>query len=105
MSSIPPGPTRAELAQEVLLRRMRQYSEDFHCADWLSGLEYVLWDVPDDDNSPSGQVRREISQDLRILAEIAGDWWAWDPEIAGDENPVFIPMERWKQIVSDQASD
>lgn len=36
-------PTREDLAEELLLSKMEEYSEDFFCAGWFSGLELDLW--------------------------------------------------------------
>lgn len=103
MSDHPPGPTRAELAREVLLHRMRQYSEDFHCAGWLGGLEFLLWDPPVEADAPWTVERKALSDDCRILAEIAGGWWVYRDETRPDERgPVFIPMARWRQILDER---
>jgi len=68
-------PTYEELAREVLLRRMRDYSEDYHCAGWLSGLEFLLWEEQTvEDKSPSAEMRAKIRGELHALSEIAGGW-------------------------------
>jgi len=36
-------PTREDLAEELLLSKMEEYSEGFFCAGWFSGLEFDLW--------------------------------------------------------------
>ncbi len=98
----PPGPTRAELAREVLLHRMRDYSEEFHCAGWLGGLEFLLWEVSEEGGQPWIQSRREISAECHTLAEIAGGWWVYEDETRpGEHGPVFIPMERWLQVLAE----
>jgi hypothetical protein len=105
MAHDPPGPTRAELAREVLLHRMRDYSEEFHCAGWLSGLEVLLWEIPEEDDRTWVQARREISMELRTLAEIAEGWWAWNDEVPGGDNPVFVPLAEWKKWLAKRAAD
>lgn len=40
---MPSEPTRADLARELLLYKMREYSQDGFCACWLRGLENELW--------------------------------------------------------------
>lgn len=104
MPSDPTPPTYAELAREVLLHRMRDYSEDYHCAGWLSSLEFLLWEEPaEDDESLTIQARRKITAELRALAGIAGGWWVYSDETMPNERgPVFIPMERWIQVLAEQ---
>jgi hypothetical protein len=103
MPDHPAGPTRAELAREVLLHRMRQYSEDFHCAGWLGGLEFLLWDPPVEASAPWTVERKALSDECRILAEIAGGWWVYRDENRPDERgPFFIPMDRWQQILAER---
>ena len=94
-------PTRAAVARELLRYKMEEYSEDFHCASWLSDLEYLLWSVPSEEESPSGRVRRDISNELHILGEIAGGWWVYEDETRPSERgPVFVSMDRWQQILA-----
>ena len=64
-----PGPSRAELAQEVLLHRMMDYSEDNYCASWLGGLEFLLWEPDEGPDALNPEVRREAVREYRILAE------------------------------------
>ncbi len=103
--STPQPPTYAELAREVLLRRMRDYSEENHCAGWLSGLEFLLWKEPaEDDESLSASTRAELHPELRALAEVAGGWWVYEDETQpAERGPVFISMERWQEILAEQA--
>jgi hypothetical protein len=102
MPSDPPGPTRAELAREVLLHRMRTYSEEFHCAGWLGGLEFLLWNDVEEDGLDSWiQDRKQLGAECRTLAEIAGGWWVYRDETRpADRGPVFISMERWREILA-----
>lgn len=105
MTNHPPPPTYEELAREVLLHRMQDYSEDYHCAGWLSGLEFLLWEGRSDEGaSPSAQARSEMRGELHALARIAGGWWVYDDETQPDESgPVFITTERWLQILAEQS--
>jgi len=104
MPNDPTPPTYAELAREVLLHRMRDYSEDYHCAGWLSSLEFLLWEEPaDDDESRMTQDRRKITSELRTLAGIAGGWWVYsDKTIPAERGPVFVSTERWLQVLEEQ---
>jgi hypothetical protein len=101
MSDHPPSPTRADLAREVLLHRMRAYSEDFHCAGWLGGLEFLLWHPPVETDAPWTRERKALSDECRILGEIAGGWWVDEDETCpAERGPVFITMDRWRQILA-----
>ena len=106
MPTDPPPPTYAELAREVLLHRMKDYSEDYYCAGWLSDLEFLLWEKPaEDDESPSAQARSAMNAELRTLAGIAGGWWVYEDETQpAERGPVFIPMERWQEILKTRDS-
>lgn len=102
MSNLPPSPSLTELAREVLLHRMREYSEEYHCAGWLGGLEFLLWETPSsDDDSPAAKRLRNLVPELQTLAEIADGWWAWDSDQPAADNPVFIPMTRWLQVLAE----
>ena len=98
-----PPPTYEELAQEVLLHRMQDYSEDYHCAGWLSGLEFLLWEESTDEGeAPDAQARSEMRGELHALAKIAGGWWVYEDETQPDRpGPVFISMARWLQILAE----
>lgn len=100
-----PGPTRAELARELLRYKMMEYSQDGFYASWLHDLEYELWKAADWP-SPSDKQAEHIvptSRECRTLAEIAGGWWVYEDETRPDERgPVFIPMARWLQVLSDR---
>ena len=94
MPPTPPGPTRSVLAREVLLHRMQDFSEDCFCAGWLGGLEFLLWEVPaDDDEVAAAQGRRKVVEECWVLAEIAGGWWVYaDESVPADRGPVFITI-------------
>lgn len=102
MSDFAPSPTRAELARELLRYRMLEYSQEFFCATWLLDLEFELWASAEVANPGS---KREyvvsLSKELRILAGIAGGWWAYEDETRSDEDgPIFVPMDRWLRVLS-----
>jgi hypothetical protein len=101
MNTVPPSPTRADLARELLLYKMKEYSEDFACATWLVGLEFQLWHYGNIASTDSKeQYSIKLGKELRILAEVTGGWWAWNNEVpAGGENPVFMAMDRWLQVL------
>jgi hypothetical protein len=80
---------------------MKEYSEDFACATWLVGLEFELWDYGDiTSTDPRELYSIKLGKELRTLAEVTGGWWAWDKEVpVGGENPVFMAMDRWLQVL------
>lgn len=96
-------PTRAELARELLRYKMEDYSQNGFCASWLVDLEFELWDAVDRD-SPSEREMFTVntSRECRRLAELCGGWWAWDNAAAPGENPVFLPMGRWLQVLAER---
>ncbi len=104
MPTDPPPPTYEELAREVLLHRMQDYSEDYHCAGWLSDLEFLLWEKQTGEGkSPDVQVRDKMRAELRVLAKVAGGWWVYEDDTQpGQPGPVFVSMERWLQILKNQ---
>ena len=104
MPTDPPPPTYEELAREVLLHRMQDYSEDYHCAGWLCDLEFLLWEEPaDEGESPDVQVRAKMRAELRALATIAGGWWVFEDETQPEQaGPVFVSTERWLQMLEER---
>jgi hypothetical protein len=79
---MPPDPTRADLARELLLYKMREYSQDGFCASWLSCLEVELWQLATNATSSplSGQADTHgfpssFYREIHQLALIADGWW------------------------------
>ena len=96
-------PSRAALARELLRHTMEQYSQDGFCASWLVDLEYELWQAAEIE-CPSTQQLSLVttSRECRILAELCGGWWAWDKNMVGGVNPVFMPLHRWLQVLAER---
>jgi hypothetical protein len=96
----PDHPSPQDLARELLLYKMQEYSQDGFCASWLVDLELTLWNAATElDPSPAGQSATSISRDCRILAEIAAGWWVFKDESQPDvPGPVFVSLDRWQQI-------
>jgi hypothetical protein len=104
MPDVPPSPTREELARELLRYKMMEYSQDHFCATWLVDLDFELWDAADlAAPSPKMDYTVSLSRECRVLGEIAGGWWVYEDETCPEEQgPVFIPMERWRQLLSER---
>ncbi|MFZ4681592.1 MAG: hypothetical protein ACOYMS_03740 [Terrimicrobiaceae bacterium] len=106
MTANPPAPTREELARELLRYKMMEYSQDLFCATWLVDLEWDLWTAAERrDPSPIHEHTASLSRECRTLAEIADGWWVYKDETRPEEfGPVFVPMERWLQILAERTS-
>lgn len=96
-------PSRAALARELLRYKMEEYSQYGFYASWLKDLEFELWE-PKARDSPSEHemIMVTTSRECRRLAELAGGWWAWDNEVPGADNPVFMPLDRWLQVLAER---
>jgi hypothetical protein len=96
-------PSRAALARELIRYKMEDYSENSFCASWLVDLEFELWEAADRD-APCGDEMFTVNtcRECRLLAELCGGWWAWDKAAPAGVNPVFMPMERWLEILADR---
>ena len=99
------NPTIAELARELLLYRMREYSEAM-CASWLSCAEYDIWELGESGRSDPKEAAwlRRIALDCRKLSAMASGWWVYDSnaKAAGEnawsgQNPHFITLTEWKE--------
>ena len=92
--------SRTALARELLLYKMKEYSQDGFCASWLVDLEFGLWEAADRENPTEREFYTvSTSKECRRLAEIAGGWWAWPEDLAPSENgPVFVSIPEWLKI-------
>jgi len=75
-----------EIHKQILLRIMRDLSEEYYAAGWMSGLEHYLWNLALRQNTVEGQM-------LLYCAETSGGWWIWDDKAGGH---VFVPLAAWK---------
>jgi hypothetical protein len=89
----PPSGNRAlgrlsdrEIHKQMLLRIMRDLSEEYYGSGWMSGLEHYLWNLALRQNTIEGQM-------LLRCAEISGGWWIWDDKAGGH---VFVPLAAWQ---------
>jgi hypothetical protein len=80
-----------EIHKRILLRVMRDISEEQYSAGWIIGLEHYLWTLALRQNTEEGQI-------LLYCAEVCGGWWVWDDERG--EN-VFVPLPVWKTIYNE----
>jgi hypothetical protein len=87
-----------ELAEEI-----SRISEDTYCAGWLSGIEFMLWDVVKlcdvvkDSRLESLYVSQDSVRKLRELNQKSGGWWYWD------KFRVFVTNEEWSKILEDRS--
>jgi hypothetical protein len=88
----PPSGNRAlgrlsdrEIHKQILLRIMRDLSEEYYAAGWMRGLEHYLWNLALRQNTVEGQM-------LLYCAETSGGWWIWDDNVGH----LFIPLAAWK---------
>ena len=90
-------PTYEELAKDTLLRMMEDFSQDYWCAGWLSGLEFTLWDAmtngPED--SEWEQLEERDLKRMKSLHEQVGGWWIWDDNEVGNR---FVTTDEWLKI-------
>lgn len=82
-------------ARALLLRVMRDDSEQSYCAGWVVHNEFRLWSQVVRDPVVAGELREAIlCLSLRELAAAAGGWWAW-PEGSPQHEPAFFPLSEW----------
>jgi len=97
--------SRSALAANLLLFRMKQLSEDLHCASWLNDLEFLVWDMAYGGENAFGDIKvsDQMAKSFRDLADLSGGWWVYKDKTLPDEHgPVFISMERWLQVLAEQ---
>jgi hypothetical protein len=100
-------PSRAALARETLLFRMRMLSKLFYEHEWVEDLEFDVWDMAHvvparfDDKD----VTDETAKFFRDLIQLGGCFWAW-PEVVGQEgdHEVFVPLADWKKVLAERKS-
>lgn len=94
--------SRSALASHLLVHRMKQLSEDFYNAEWISGLEFDVWDMAFENKKLFGsiEVTESMAKYFRDLATLANGWWVYEDETQpGETGPFFIPMTRWQQLL------
>ena len=100
-------PSRAALAREVLLFRMRMLSKLFYEHEWVEDLEFEIWDmahvVPA--RFADQEVTKETAKYFRDLVKLGGGFWVW-PEVVGQtgDHEIFIPLAEWKKVLGKRQS-
>lgn len=99
--------------QRFLTDRMAAISEDCYCAGWMTGLEYVLWEMVTDPNFPrhwgQGDVSEQDIESLKLQSDRIGGWIYWrddetDPELTHRQEEwgeTFVPMDQWLRMVEE----
>lgn len=95
-------PSRATLAQELLLFRIQMISETFYQDKWIEDIEFDVWKMSFE--SPARlaghPVTAETAKNFRDLYTLAGGWWGGADLVGQDStDPVFIPKELWNRIL------
>ena len=76
---------------------MSGISEGYYCAGWMSGLEYDLWQAPEDMDYGIGWITKRQSDLLKLLSEECIGWIAWvDGELR------YVPMAVWLKHLEDR---
>lgn len=95
------------VAAEALLDLMSNISEDYNCAGWLDGLEFILWEMLQGcpRHFGMGEVTEEELAQLRTLHEKCGGWWIYrhdEKTLASGE--VYVSLDEWLQILATRTS-
>jgi hypothetical protein len=83
--------------QALLADYMSDISEESHCAGWLNGLEYALWQAVE--NGPMDYGRSQITEaDIKKLKELSKNCngWIFWCELAG---AVFVGIDEWRRML------
>jgi hypothetical protein len=98
--------SRASLAQECLLFRMRQLSEQFHAAYWIEDLEFDVWEMAHQTPHRYGDiaVTENMAKSFRDLSTLAEGWWVYEDKTQANdrEEPVFVSLARWQEILEER---
>lgn len=87
--------------KEILHLSMREVSEKYYTAGWLSNLEYYLWEEVVSDNSKRDYLKKDINK-LRILSLLAGGWFRWSEEGSFEQ---FVSFEKWLEIYQNHLAE
>lgn len=99
----PPHPSMASPYARLLYQKMSSISEDFWCAGWMRGNEYMLWSILHGDmhNYGWGRAPYEDLEELRALSAQAGGWiWSGSADAF---TPQLVSFEVWRSILDKTA--
>lgn len=93
-------------ARQLLLLKMREYSEDRFAAGWHQGLSLRLWKeiLKKGTQVVAGRWEsweRDLLDEIERLSADCGGWWHW-PDDAEEER--FVEAEEWERIVAEQGT-
>ena len=93
-----------QYAKELLLHKMREWSEECYCAGWMMGLEYGLWSIAlmDRDHYGFHEFNHAEADELFQLAIDANGWWVWRDS---DERETFIDLAEWVELYRKEHGD
>lgn len=95
-------PSRAALAREVLLFRMRMLSKLFYEHEWVEDLEFEIWDMAHTKpfRFADKDVSTEMAKYFRDLIKLGGGFWVW-PDVVGKEGDgeLFVTLQEWKNVL------
>lgn len=90
-----------DLAREALRIEMENFSENYHCAGWLMGLEFLLWERVLALSEPDNTHKLPEAYTCKLLAEAAHGWWHWPRDSRAQE---FIAMPDWLALYSEHTN-
>ena len=96
-------PSRAALAREGLLFRMRMLSKLFYEHEWVEDLEFDIWDMAHvaPARFADKDVTKETAKYFRDLIKLGGGFWVW-PDVVGQtgDHEIFIPLDEWQECLA-----
>ncbi len=80
---------------KLLVREMRDISEDYWCAGWRRSLEYELWETINTYQPcfGSGDLPKHRIDYLKELNQKSGGWWFY-----GSFGELFVPQDEWLEM-------
>lgn len=85
----------------LLVELVRELSDQFACAGWLAGIEFILWCLvsgvylPVADDHGFSKLNREDLADLRFLSDRCQSWPIWDDH-RGDV--TLVSRAEWDEL-------
>ena len=81
--------------QTSLARYMSELSEKAYYAEWMTGLEYALWQLVLDERGAYGHLTftSEDAAILRRLSQACGGWIVFDDE----KEETWVPQSEWER--------